>query len=62
MKIKLDRYQQQKVDNTIETLIQSNFIVKLFPAAEAINSEDCDSYFLVLELTLNDLEIFAEQM
>lgn len=60
MKIKLDRYQQQKVDNTIETLIQSNFIVKLFPTAEAINSESCDNYFLVLELTLNDLEIFAE--
>ena len=62
MKIKLDKFQQQKLNNLIETLIQSNFIVKLFPAAEAINSSDCDVYFLILELTLDDLEIFAEQM
>ena len=34
----------------------------MFPAATAINKEDCDTYFLVIELTLNDIEIFAEQM
>lgn len=34
LKMKFDDFQKQKLNNTIETLVQSNFIVKVFQSTE----------------------------
>ena len=57
IKLKVPNQEKKRLNNLISSLIKSNFIVRLFPAVE---SEDV--FYLLLELSQEDLETNAEDL